>query len=103
MRLHIELRDQFMAQLKDEDFGFNLGRANPPPGDLCRRIGEVQTSHIQSFQSLKQDFSYRHSEGVPSVVCGHGLRSWMPTSRTFSIGSAARLGQPGSTVGEGLK
>ncbi|MGA9531696.1 MAG: hypothetical protein WBR18_03175 [Anaerolineales bacterium] len=75
MRLYMGLRDQLMGHLTDDALGFSPGGGNPPLSDLCRQIGEVQTSYIQSFRTFEQDFSYRHPD---STIGGsvEGLQSW---------------------------
>lgn len=75
MRLYMELRDQLMAQLTDDALGFSPGGQNPPLGDLCRQIGEVQTSYIQSFTTFAQDFSYRHPDASIAGSVDR-LQSW---------------------------
>jgi hypothetical protein len=53
------LRDKLMGILNDSDLSFQPSDANPSLGALCREIGEIQIAYIQSFQTLKTDFSYR--------------------------------------------
>lgn len=66
MRLYMGLRDQLMSRLDDDALDFSPGGGNLRLGDLCRKIGEVQTSYIQSFTTFQQDFSYRHPD--PSIA-----------------------------------
>ena len=56
------LRNQLMELLTDEDLSFRPDVSNPTLGALCREIGEVEYSYIQSFKTFKQDFSYRKKE-----------------------------------------
>lgn len=56
------LRTQLMEILTDEDLSYQPGGDNPTLGALCREIGEVEHSYIQSFKTFKQDFSYRNAE-----------------------------------------
>ena len=56
------LRNQMMAILSDEDLAFLPAGENLSLGALCREIGEVQVSYIQSFETLQQNFSYRNAE-----------------------------------------
>jgi hypothetical protein len=60
------LRDQMMGLLSDADLAFTPGGANPPLGELCRVIGEVQTAYIASFRTFTLDFGYRHPD--PSIA-----------------------------------
>ena len=56
------LRDQLMAMLADEDLGYRVGGENPTLGALCREIGEIQRSYIESFKTFSLDFGYRNAE-----------------------------------------
>lgn len=51
------LRDQLMDTLSDADFGYALGGATETLGALCRELGEVQRSYVESFETFRQDFS----------------------------------------------
>jgi hypothetical protein len=67
--LHLEyqsIRKQMMPLLTDEDLLFSPGGSNPTLGELCRVMGEVQRSYIDSFKTFKQDWSYRHPD--PSIA-----------------------------------
>jgi uncharacterized damage-inducible protein DinB len=69
------LRNQLMEILTDEDLSYRPGGQNPPLGALCREIGEVEYSYIQSFKTFKQDFSYRNEEpGLETSV--NKLSTW---------------------------
>lgn len=74
-QLYQSLRNQLMAILSDEELAFKPGGGNLSLGILCREIGEVQFSYIQSFETLKQDFSYRNLEsGLDGSVAR--LQAW---------------------------
>ena len=60
--LYQSMRHQLLVVLSDENLAFRPGGENLSLGALCREIGEVQVSYIQSFETLQQDFSYRNSE-----------------------------------------
>jgi uncharacterized damage-inducible protein DinB len=69
------MRSQLMDILEDEDLAFEVGGANPPLGALCVEIGETEKSYIESFKTLKQEFSY----GNEDPELGHTvsrLRAW---------------------------
>lgn len=67
--LYQSMRNQLMDILSDEELAFRPPGDNQPLGVLCREIGEVQQSYIDSFKSFKQDFSYRNEEpGIESSV-----------------------------------
>ncbi len=56
------LRYDLMNTLTDSDLAYALPGDNPTLGELCREMGEVEHSYIQSFITLKQDWSYRNNE-----------------------------------------
>ncbi len=58
-RLYQSLRDQMMTMIEDKDLNFQISENNPSLGVLCREIGEVQHSYIESFRTLRMDFSFR--------------------------------------------
>ncbi len=73
--LYQSLRNQMMAILSDEELAFRPAGENQSLGALCREIGEVQLSYIQSFETLQQDFSYRNQEaGLEGSV--ERLQAW---------------------------
>ncbi len=77
-KLYQSLRDQLMDALTDEDLQFNPGGENPTLGTLCREIGEVEQSYIDSLKNLKQDFSYRNDDpGLENSVSR--LSDWFKT------------------------
>jgi hypothetical protein len=56
------LRDQLTEMLTDDDLGFRAGGENPTLGALCREIGEIERSYIDSFKTFKLDFGYRNKD-----------------------------------------
>jgi hypothetical protein len=56
------LRDQLMEILRDEDLGIRLGGETASLGALCREIGEIEHSYIESFRTFRQEFSYRNPD-----------------------------------------
>ena len=56
------IRDQLMEVLSDDDLRYKLPGGNPTLGELCREMGEVEYSYIQSFRNRTQDFTYRNTE-----------------------------------------
>lgn len=73
--LYQALRNQLMAMISDKDLAFKPGGNNPTLGALCKQIGEVQVSYIESFKTYHQDFSYRNREvGLEGNVAK--LLSW---------------------------
>jgi hypothetical protein len=69
------LRDQLMEILTDDDLGYRVGAASGNLGALCREIGEIERSYIESFRNFRQDFDYRNPDTrfESSVVA---LASW---------------------------
>ena len=56
------LRAQLMEILSDDDLGYQVGGANPSLGALCREIGEIERSYIESLKTFRQDFGYRNAD-----------------------------------------
>jgi len=60
-QLYQAIRPALMETLTDADLDYTPGGANPPLGVLCREIGEVERSYIESFKTFALDFSYRNT------------------------------------------
>jgi hypothetical protein len=72
------MRSQLFDTLSDADLAFNPGGKNMTLGALCRQMGEVEYSYIQSLKTFKQDWSYRNSDaGLESSVAQ--LKAWFQT------------------------
>ncbi len=56
------LRDQLMAIIADADLGYRLGGATETLGALCREIGDIEHSYIDSFRTFRQDLGYRNPD-----------------------------------------
>jgi uncharacterized damage-inducible protein DinB len=56
------LRPQLLAILTDGDLAVRVGGATESIGELCRGIGEVERSYIDSFRTFRQDFDYRNPD-----------------------------------------
>lgn len=63
--LNVELRDQIPALITDEELAFRPHARTRSLGELCREMGEVEQSYIDSFRTFRQDFSYRVND--PSI------------------------------------
>jgi hypothetical protein len=69
------LRDQLTEVLTDDDLGVRIGGANPSLGALCREMGEIERSYIESFKTFRLDFGYRNADRrLESSVAA--LASW---------------------------
>jgi hypothetical protein len=69
------LRDELVEILTDDDLGFRGEGTNASLGALCREIGEVEHSYVESFKTLRQDFDYRNPDpAVDKSV--DALSSW---------------------------
>jgi uncharacterized damage-inducible protein DinB len=69
------LRSQLLDTLKDADLAFSPGGQNMTLGALCREMGEVEHSYIQSLKTFKQDWSYHNTEaGLESSLTQ--LNAW---------------------------
>lgn len=60
--LYQSLRTQLMETITDEDLLYEPGGENKTLGVLCREIGEVEQSYINSFKTFTQDFKYRNEQ-----------------------------------------
>ncbi len=69
------LRDQLMEILTDDDLDVRLGGETASLGALCREIGEIEHSYVESFRTFRQDFVYGMSDPrlEHSVVA---LKAW---------------------------
>lgn len=73
--LYQRLRNQLMDQLDDADLEVQLGGETESLGALCREIGEIEHSYVESLRNFRQDFTYRNPD--PSLERSVGaLRSW---------------------------
>ena len=82
--MYQSLRTQLMGIVSDADLSFSPGGDNSTLGELCREIGEVQQSYIDSFRTFTQDFSTGtmiQPLRAASKGCQHGIRHWTPSSR----------------------
>jgi uncharacterized damage-inducible protein DinB len=71
------LRSQIMAILSDADLAYRPTERSRTLGDLCREIGEVETSYIHSFKTLKQDWSHPYRAPDPAIATSvDRLRAW---------------------------
>ena len=69
-----ELRRQLLSVLDDEDLASRPAAGCLTLGELCREMGEVQHTYIESFRTFRHDFSYRHDpHGAMSVA---GMTAW---------------------------
>ncbi len=72
------LRTVLMELLSDADLTFNPGGDNMSLGALCRQMGEIEYSYLQSLKTFKQDWSYRNTDaGLESNVAR--LKAWYQT------------------------
>jgi hypothetical protein len=68
------LRTQMMDSLTDADLAFTFPN-NPTLGELCRTMGDVERSYIDSFKTLKQVWNVRNTEpGLDGSV--ERLKAW---------------------------
>jgi hypothetical protein len=73
--LYQQLRDELMAALDDRDLEMRLGGETETIGSLCREIGEIEHSYVESLRTFRQDFGYRS----PNPRLEHSvdeLRTW---------------------------
>lgn len=70
-----KLRYDLMNTLTDSDLAYKLPGDNPTLGELCREIGSVERAYIESFKTLKQDWSYRNTEPDMATSAAR-LKAW---------------------------
>ncbi len=69
------MRVQLLDTLSDADLAFNPGGQNMTLGALCREMGEIEYSYIQSIKTFEQNFAYRNPEaGLESNLAQ--LKAW---------------------------
>ena len=56
------MRVIMLDTLSDADLAFNPGGQTMTLGALCREMGEIEYSYIQSLKTFKQDWSYRNTQ-----------------------------------------
>lgn len=72
------MRTEILNALTDADLTFSPGGANMTLGELCREMGEVQHSYVQSLKTFTQDWNYKNTEaGLDRSV--HHLKAWFQT------------------------
>ena len=73
-RMYTPLRDDLLKCLRDADLAVSPGGVNPSLGELCREIGETQMAYIDSFKTMKADFSMRANANEFGTVAA--LQAW---------------------------
>lgn len=69
------MRTGLLDALTDADLKFSPGGQAMTLGKLCREMGEIQYSYLQSLKTLKQDFEYRNTTpGMDTSVSQ--LKAW---------------------------
>ncbi|NOK59866.1 MAG: hypothetical protein GFH27_549291n58 [Chloroflexi bacterium AL-W] len=69
------LRGQLMDCLTDEDLRYELPGNNPTLGVLCKEIGDIQSSYIQSLKTHTQNFTV-HNETAGLAEGVTQLKTW---------------------------
>jgi len=74
LHLTTAMRTEMMNTLLDADLGFTFA-GNPTLGEVCRTMGDIQRSYIDSFKTLKLGWDVRNNEaGLTGGVAQ--LKSW---------------------------
>ncbi len=63
-----ELRRQLLAVLGDADLACRPAPGCLSLGELCREMGEIQHTYVESFRTFRHDFSYRHDPETAGSV-----------------------------------
>jgi len=77
-----QLRSDLMETLTDEDLTTTLGGNTLSLGAICREIGEIEYSYVESFRTFTQDFTYRNEDPGSRRASRHssrGMRSSIAT------------------------
>ncbi|RXT28776.1 hypothetical protein B5P46_08420 [Rhizobium leguminosarum] len=69
------LRYDLLDMISDADLEFRLPGNNPSLGRLCCEIGEVEHAYIDSFETMRIDWSWRHPDPIMASSVDR-LRSW---------------------------
>ncbi len=72
------MRSQLLDTLSDADLPFSPGGQNMNLGALCRQMGEIEHSYVQSLKTFKQDWSYRNMEADSDSSVAQ-LKAWFQT------------------------
>src|SRR6266568_1771401 len=72
------MRSQLLDVLSDADLAFSPGGQNMALGALCRQMGEVEHSYIESLKTFQQDWSYRNTEADLESSAAR-LKAWFQT------------------------
>lgn len=72
------MRSQLIDALSDSDLAFSPGGQNMTLGALCREMGDIEYSYIQSLKTFQQDWSYHNTDaGLESSVAQ--IKDWYQT------------------------
>ena len=72
------MRSQLLDTLSDADLAFSPGGQNMTLGSLCRQMGEIEHSYIESLKTFQQDWSYRNMEADLESSAAR-LKAWFQT------------------------
>ena len=72
------MRSQLLDILSDADLAFNPGGQNMTLGALCREMGEIEHSYVQSLKTFQQDWSYHNGEADLENSVAR-LKAWFQT------------------------
>jgi hypothetical protein len=56
------LRDELVETLTEDDLAFRVGGSSASLGALCREIGEIERSYVESFKTFRLSFEYRNRD-----------------------------------------
>jgi uncharacterized damage-inducible protein DinB len=75
LRQSQNLRYDLMDTLTDSDLAYKLPGDNPTLGELCREFGDIEQGYINSFKTLKHDWSSQNSD--PELATSvERLKAW---------------------------
>jgi hypothetical protein len=90
--LYQRLRTQLLDELGDADLERRLGGESETLGSLCREIGEIEHTYVESLRTFRQDFGYRNTDPrlEHSVAA---LRAWFDELDRDLMAAAAALSE----------
>jgi hypothetical protein len=69
------VRELLTDLMTDDDLAYKLPGDNPSLGVLCREIGQIQQSYIESFKTFKQSFDYPAADPAIEISVTK-LKAW---------------------------
>ncbi len=69
------LRNQLTDLLADDDLAFRPGPGTASLGELCREIGDIESSYVEAFRTFRQSFDWRNPDPLMERSVA-ALKAW---------------------------